>query len=524
MKTFLSIIIAFLYVVPCYAQQELLPAFPKEISYKGDLAYFNGAPFTGLLVNENTYKPLGEFRNGYKNGAFTEYYEDGKKKTIVNYSMGIKDGVETEWYENGQKGKEATLRNGLPNGLLREWHYNGNLKTEISFSNGMVVDGEYFIFDEQGAIIESLSYKNNVILVKKSSNGKYEQFYDSGNLKYECYINEQDNQDGAFTEWWKNGSKKAEGFHKNGRLDGKLTSWDESSFKISEEYFIDNKKDGTAVYWEKGGIVRTQNFDKGVLISENSVNQANLISNITLSENEHLFYYLEGPEGKDKVFVKIKFIDKAFKNDALKRQMISNLLSSMQKRLLLVNNKKIYNDEYISFTIELFELKYFAEGEYSSTSNKTMYTGNCSFKLKLYDYQNKKLIQDKFNSSNVAEWVLLTTSYSEKDRALNKSVKKADCGDFMYKYFPVKSNIIEIMHLKDNKAKTVKISAGSEFGVKRKLNFNIYSGDLSKSSFLGELKVTEVYPTYSICKVTSGEEAVLSNFNSDIKLTIISKL
>jgi len=511
---------ALVFIAPCYAQQELLPAYPKEINYKGDIAYFNGSPFTGLLVDEKSNKPLGEFRNGYKNGTFTEYYVTGKRKTEVNYTMGIKDGVETEWYENGQKSKEVKIIKGLPNGLLREWHFDGGLKTETNFLNGKIIDGEYSILDEKGVIIESKSYKNNLIIEKKYRNGKYEQFYETGDLKYECYLNEHGNQDGAFTEYWQIGSKKEEGIYNNGKLKGMLTTWDADSFKTSEQYYKDGKKDSISVFWQKNGVTITKYFKEDLLIKEEIKNPANLISNNSLKKNEHLFYYMKD-SGKDKVFVKVKIIDNAIEKDNMKRQMVSNLLSSIQERLVMIRDKSPYNDDYISFTIELSELKYFAEGKYSDNAKGTMYTGNCSYKIKLYDEKNQILYENKFNSE--AEKSLFVTSFGEKERALSQGVKKADCENYMYKYFPIKSEIIEVTSFKGSKAKIVKITAGEELGVKKNLQFSIFSGISSKSSIVGELKVTEVYPTYSLCKVTSGEEAVLSNFNTNNKLTIISK-
>src|SRR3989304_3359992 len=89
MKTLITIFIVIVFIFSCFAQQDLLPAFTNEISYRGDIAYFNGSPFTGLLVDEKTNKKMGEFSNGYKNGMFTDYYDNGKKKTEGKFENGI---------------------------------------------------------------------------------------------------------------------------------------------------------------------------------------------------------------------------------------------------------------------------------------------------------------------------------------------------------------------------------------------------------------------------------------------------
>jgi len=90
MKPFITLIISVLFITPCFAQQkDLLPAYPREITYSGDIAYFNGSPFTGVLVDEKTNKRLGEYKNGYRNGLFREYYLNGKKKSEGKYTNGI---------------------------------------------------------------------------------------------------------------------------------------------------------------------------------------------------------------------------------------------------------------------------------------------------------------------------------------------------------------------------------------------------------------------------------------------------
>ena len=102
MKILIIIFFTIIFINPCFAQQDLLPAFTNEISYSGDIVYFDGLPFTGLLVDEKTNKKMGEYRNGYRNGMFTEYYANGQKKTEGKFINGVKDGIHTEWFENKQ--------------------------------------------------------------------------------------------------------------------------------------------------------------------------------------------------------------------------------------------------------------------------------------------------------------------------------------------------------------------------------------------------------------------------------------
>ena len=56
-----------------------------------------------------------------------EWYENGQKKSEVNYNDGKRDGLETAWYENGQKKSESNWRDGL----WIKWYENGQKKSEI---------------------------------------------------------------------------------------------------------------------------------------------------------------------------------------------------------------------------------------------------------------------------------------------------------------------------------------------------------------------------------------------------------
>jgi tetratricopeptide (TPR) repeat protein len=130
MKTLNAIIISLLFFSPCFSQQDLLPAFPREIRGAGtteDIAYFipENRPFTGIVVDEKSKRKLGEYSNGYRNGIFTEYYANGKKRSEGKYINGVKDGDHVEWFENGVKKYQINYISGKQNGAAIEWLANG---------------------------------------------------------------------------------------------------------------------------------------------------------------------------------------------------------------------------------------------------------------------------------------------------------------------------------------------------------------------------------------------------------------
>ncbi len=51
-----ALFISIIFISTCFSQKNLLPAFPKDINYQGDIACFYGSLRTELLVDEMTNK------------------------------------------------------------------------------------------------------------------------------------------------------------------------------------------------------------------------------------------------------------------------------------------------------------------------------------------------------------------------------------------------------------------------------------------------------------------------------------
>ena len=163
MKTLSALMFfSFMFIFPCFCQQDLLPAYPREISYSGDIAYYNGSPFTGLLVDEKTNKQLGEFRNGYKNGVFTGYYKNGKKKNEGKFINGKQEGKYASWYNEGTLEYEVNFKDGNKEGPEIYYHSNGKIKATYNYSGGKIIIGTYSIYDNNGALEKKEHYEYKV--------------------------------------------------------------------------------------------------------------------------------------------------------------------------------------------------------------------------------------------------------------------------------------------------------------------------------------------------------------------------
>ena len=72
-----------------------------------------------------------------KNGLFINYYANSQiKKTKGNFKDGKKDGKWTNWYEDGQKQCEVNYKDGKLDGKWIEWDESGRKQSEVNYKDG----------------------------------------------------------------------------------------------------------------------------------------------------------------------------------------------------------------------------------------------------------------------------------------------------------------------------------------------------------------------------------------------------
>ena len=109
-------------------------------------------------------------------GKYVEYFENGQKHIEEHLRLGKRNGLMTEWHENGQKASEGNWKNGKLEGLMTEWHDNGQKASEINSKNGEIVDGVVTIWDKDGDVIKTETYKDGKLV---SSNYRlFENIFD----------------------------------------------------------------------------------------------------------------------------------------------------------------------------------------------------------------------------------------------------------------------------------------------------------------------------------------------------------
>src|SRR5688572_18052539 len=163
----------------------------------------------GITINFKLFDPSGPriaeglYINNKKDGKWLYYSVDSSKVFDEVYIKGVKEGEERVYYPGTGALFQATLYSkGKKNGYWKQFYSNGILKTDAHFINdtlqgktiyyhetgkkqmeGVYVDalrdGEFFIYDESGKLIDTLHYKKGKLdekdqlrLMKKDDQSK----------------------------------------------------------------------------------------------------------------------------------------------------------------------------------------------------------------------------------------------------------------------------------------------------------------------------------------------------------------
>ena len=208
-----------------YSQEtDAKPIDGSTLVWKGGLRYApdSDKPYSGGAVFD-ILGPNGQLR-------FAETYKDGKR-----------DGKYTDWYKNGQKSYEGTYKDGIKDGKWTYWSPDGKESTKLIWKNGVQWDGvgmggDYNDWIKHGVMEKVESYKNGKrdgkwIEHDFSYTGKEKR---SGNYK-------NGKEDGLETSWYANGQKREERTYKDGEYDGLYTEWYENGQKRGEGTYKDGE-------------------------------------------------------------------------------------------------------------------------------------------------------------------------------------------------------------------------------------------------------------------------------------------
>jgi len=402
------------------------------------------------------------------------------------------------------------------------------------FTNGKVQNGEYFFLDENNNTI-LVTFENGFLSSKKFKDNRLEHYYENGQKKDECILDEYDKINGSFTSWWSNGNKRSEGRKISGKQEGKFTVWFENGSLNSESTFSEDLINGESIVYDENGGKTISYYEKGKLINRKSEKEENLVSNNVSSSNDFIFFCISGADN-DTTFIKLRTNDNS-SYDRFKSQIVTEILSNMYARFHLTRNYDDggYGRNYISYFYELSDVTY--STKYVSYKSKCVdknmkvydctksgYTAACHYILTLSDAARNIIYNGNANFTTTDKLYQKDVYSDTQDDAIYKVSKNANSEYAVYHFFPIKSFISDLGKVRGGtKVKTVVISAGTDFGVYKGLEFNVIGFDSwTSKNVQASLVVDEINSSTSVCKVKSGDEEIYNMFISGRRIKIIS--
>jgi antitoxin component YwqK of YwqJK toxin-antitoxin module len=85
------------------------------------------------------------------NGTYTENYDSGKPRVIMNFKDGRLDGDYFQFFENGQLHEQRSYRNGMFDGRWITWNDAGIKIAEAGYRNDKK-HGKWYIWDDTGIL------------------------------------------------------------------------------------------------------------------------------------------------------------------------------------------------------------------------------------------------------------------------------------------------------------------------------------------------------------------------------------
>lgn len=120
---------------------------------------YNG-PYQSFFEN-GAPKQFGTFKDGQFEGELKTYYKEpaGRLKETIFLTNGVEDGAYKQYYPDGKIQTEGIYTNGLKEGEFKEYHPNGALSAEGKYLDD-IEDGEIKIYDTTGTLIKIYVFKD----------------------------------------------------------------------------------------------------------------------------------------------------------------------------------------------------------------------------------------------------------------------------------------------------------------------------------------------------------------------------
>lgn len=511
-----NIIILLIVVVSKNLQAQKLPVRFSELSIHKERAYYQGQPFTGIAFElaANRTKILdANYQNGYLNGPYTEWYDNGKKKKELFYINGkLDDGKYFTYEPNGNKSVGTTYKNGIAievetykeqqlDGMKIKYYPSGNVQSQTTYKAGKK-NGIEKHYSESSKLIKEITFLNdqlNGLLSEYNNDGflisqtLYDKgiaksvvnfsYYPSGQLKSKETLNGQRQRNGIYQEYFENGDKKKQSLYENG-FESKIEFENKNNPALAIKEV--NKKEPDSYF----GVAHK------TLLTNSNIDHLNIQFKYNLANSPY------------KQELEIYNTQELYKYRL--RQLDVNSSEQLHLSITLQNFNVI--TEYIPVqTIPFTNLT-------TPAGYKAIATMEIDARY-FVDLAQKLPLKVSFT----------TGKFANQQLAINEAVQKIGLAvvDKLYQLMPISALLTETIETKKSgEIKKVKIDAGTEEGIVKGMLVNVYDTDDNTKiggSVIGKLKATdEIYSNSAICIIKEGEERIRPLLAEGKKLKLIA--
>ena len=178
----------------------------------------------------NNGKPANQFdENHLKQGLWIYFYDSIQTQVSSKgvYIDNKREGIWTEYFKNGKPRSMFTYKNNH-------------------------IDGAAKIFYETGGIAEEGIWRTNRWI------GEYHYYKPSGSLAYEWYFDENGRRTGEQKYYYDNGKLRLSGLWDNGKEVGRITEYYENGKVKLESDWVDGKSDGVMREYAANGTLKAE--------------------------------------------------------------------------------------------------------------------------------------------------------------------------------------------------------------------------------------------------------------------------
>ena len=203
----------------------------------------------------------GAYKDGARDGTFTEYYSDGAVKSEKTFTNGKLNGMLKTYFTNGKPEVEQGYKNGVEDGIERRWHWEtGKLIVDAKYADGRP-DGKQIrhISSNVGDYVEVSNY------VKGVQTGEFSQTWTNGKVRIQGEYKDG-KKDGVWLEYRKDGKTEKSIAYKNGERNGEYKTFFTDGTVEKIENYIDGQREGISkeFFYDSGNLKAEYNYANNV--------------------------------------------------------------------------------------------------------------------------------------------------------------------------------------------------------------------------------------------------------------------